>query len=452
MKRVTIIGGGASGTLTAVNLIKHAGTEKIRVDLVEDRARLGRGVAYGTTLSEHLLNVPAGRMGAFPDDPSHFHRWLAGRGYSHSAEAFVPRKIFGEYLSTLLDEAAALAHASGSTLDVYDDEATDIHTDESGCVVRMASGSKLLSDKVVLAFGNFPPPDPFVADMAYTSADKYFRDPWNSRVYREIADGDDILIVGTGLSMIDVVLRYERIGHSGRIFAISTRGLLPAVHKACPGYPSFADELEGLTRITDVVRVVRRHISEAAALGIDWRAVIDSLRPVTQTIWQRLPIAEKRYFKQHLSRHWNIARHRMPPEAAAVIDRLRADGKLTILSGRLKRIDRSNGRFAVSFSDRGRYEALTVDAIINCIGSETDFSKVASRLVRRLIAADTIRCDELRMGLDATPDGRLIGPDGRPSERLSTLGTSLKGILWESTAMPEIRSQANALALRLLAE
>lgn len=217
-------------------------------------------------------------------------------------------------------------------------------------------------------------------------------------------------------------------------------------------YPSFADELEGLTRITDVVRVVRRHISEAAALGIDWRAVIDSLRPVTQTIWQRLPIAEKRYFKQHLSRHWNIARHRMPPEAAAVIDRLRADGKLTILSGRLKRIDRSNGRFAVSFSDRGRYEALTVDAIINCIGSETDFSKVASRLVRRLIAADTIRCDELRMGLDATPDGRLIGPDGRPSERLSTLGTSLKGILWESTAMPEIRSQANALALRLLAE
>ncbi len=450
-KRITIIGGGASGTLLAVNLIRHSAKKPLEINLIEKRSRFGRGVAYGTRLETHLLNVPAAKMGAFPDDLEHFHRWLIQRGHDFGPNAFVPRMLFGDYVRDVFEQASRQMPA-GVSLRRIDDEVSDAVRNRKTVEITLRSGQKIESDLVALAFGNFAPPDPSVSDLSFTAARKYFDDPWGSRLYETIEPDDSILIIGTGLSMVDLAMHFHKNGHRGKISAISTRGMLSAGHKLGYTYPSFYDELKPMRRITDILKAVRRHIDAAEASGSDWRAVIDSLRPATQQIWQDLPVAEKRYFIQHLSRYWGVARHRMPPEASEVVDEMRRNGSLEILKGRLREIKFDHQRqFEVTFAAGGVDVTVAADALVNCIGAQSNFAKIDSDLVKSMLASGLIRTDALSLGLDATPDGRLIGADGKPSGRIFALGPALKGILFETTAIPEIRTQARDLALKLLA-
>ncbi len=452
MKRITIIGGGASGTLLALNLLKHSGGKRLEINLVEKRPHIGRGVAFSTDEDIHLLNVPAAKMGAYADDVEHFHRWLNENGMEYSAAAFVPRRIFGEYLREQL-EAANASKADNVSLNIFDDEAVDIEPHEGKVGVHLMSGDVLYSEKAALAFGNFLPPHPSVSDQSFVHSAKYFQDPWTPAMFDAIDPDSSILIIGTGLSMVDVTLQLHNLGHRGVINAISTRGQLPAVHKLGFTYPSFYEEIKGMTRVTDILKTVRTHAKMASDNGSDWRAVIDSLRPVTQQIWLDLPLAEKKYFMQHLSRYWNVARHRMAPEAALIIDELRGTGQLQILKGRLEKIRWETGvGFDVRYATVGLDQYVHADVVINCIGSESRFDQLESPLVRNLMNSGHIRCDELRFGLDATPDGHLKAADGQPSDLLYTLGTALKGVLWESTAIPEIRVQARDLAAKLISE
>jgi uncharacterized NAD(P)/FAD-binding protein YdhS len=451
MKRITIIGGGASGTLLAINLLKQQSTDRLEINLVEKRPAVGGGVAFSTEQEVHLLNVPAAKMGAFADEIDHFHTWLTERGFNYEQAAFVPRRIFGEYLRECLRHAND-RRAETITLNIFDDEAVDIAFVEDKAQVILKGGDILYSEKIALAFGNFLPPHPSVADQSFTRSPKYFQDPWSGNVFDKIDPDDTVLIVGTGLSMVDVTMQLNKLGHRGEIDAISTRGLLPAVHKLGFTYPSFNDELTGLTRITDIQKIVRRHAAQATADGSDWRAVIDNLRPVTQSLWLGLPLAEKKYFMQHLSRYWNVARHRMPPEAAETIDELRGTGQLQILRGRLEQIVHDGEQFEILYKNIGTEHRLRADAIVNCIGSESRFDQLDSSLVQGLLRTGSIRMDDLRFGLDATPDGKLRSANGEPSQVLYTLGTALKGILWESTAIPEIRVQARELARQLTAD
>ena len=451
MKRISIIGGGASGTLLAINLIKNAGGTPVEVSLIESRSRVGRGVAFGTTYDTHLLNVPAAKMGAFHNDVEHFHRWLNENDYSYGATSFVPRKIFGEYLGGLLRASSNGTAPAATKLNLVDDEAIDLHQVDGRTRVSLKSGDVIEADHVVLAFGNFLPPHPTVEDQSFTQSDLYFQDPWTSKMYECIRPEHSVFIVGTGLSMVDVVMHFHHTGHTGKVQAISTRGLLPAVHDLGFTYPPFHDEIKPIREITQILKAVRRHIRKAHETGSNWRAVIDSLRPITQEIWINLPLAEKKYFKQHLSRYWNVARHRMPTEAAAVIYDLRSWNQLDILKGRLRRIIHNGDHFEITYTTLGVEHTTRSDVLINCIGSETNFSNIDSRFVRSLMARGLVRNDELSMGLDAKADGAIIGVDNKPSKNLHTLGTALKGILWESTAIPEIRVQAHNLSLKLLA-
>jgi uncharacterized NAD(P)/FAD-binding protein YdhS len=452
MKRITIIGGGASGTLLAINLLQNADGQEVELNLVERRPRIGRGVAFGTTRDSHLLNVPACKMGAFPDDIEHFHKWLTERGLGYQPNDFVPRVKYGEYLREVFSHTAEKIRPN-IRLNLVDDEAVDMSVNGHSAEVMLHSGEILPSHSVVLAFGNFKPPHPSVGDLGFTKSDRYFHDPWNSRLYETIKPDDTIFVVGTGLSMVDVALHFHKQGHRGKISAISTRGLLPAVHKLGYTYPSFADELKSTERITDILKTVRCHMKKADANGSNWRAVIDSLRPVTQQLWLDLPTAEKQYFRQHLSRYWNVARHRMPATAAAILVEMRTNGTLEILKGRLKTITLNDEeKFDIKFATNGVEHLVSADALVNCIGSEANFTKVDSPFVKKLIERKHIRNDELSLGVDASADGRVVGKNGKPSRVVYTLGTALKGILWESTAIPEIRTQARNLALKLLAD
>lgn len=450
MKKITIIGGGAAGTLLAINLIKNAGDAPLEINLIEKGERFGRGVAYSATADYHLLNVPAAKMGAFPDDVEHFHRWLTAKNYTFAPSDFVPRRLYGEYLRELFDETAA-QKGENVAVRAIDDEAVDVSLRDGKGYTRLTSGAFVESDKVVLAFGNFPPPHPKAENQGFIESEKYFQNPWQSDLLDKLAVTDDILIIGTGLTFADVATSLCHNGHKGKIHAFSTRGLLPAVHKLGFVYDSFADELKGKTRITDLLKIVRRHIKKAESNGSDWRAVIDSLRPQTQEIWLNLPLAEKRYFKQHLSRYWNVARHRLPPETWRILDEMQTANQLEIGKGRLQKIKvNADGKFVVTFITDDRENTLSVDAIINCIGSESNFKRLESPLIRNLLGKNLINTDSLKMGLDAAPDGRTIDKNGEISDAIYTLGTALKGVLWESTAMPEIRAQATKLAAALL--
>lgn len=451
MKRITIIGGGASGTLLAINLLQYSSDGSLEINLVEKRASIGRGVAFSTEQDAHLLNVPAAKMGAFPDNVEHFHAWLVENGYSYQPFSFVPRRIFGQYLRENLEKAYEERNPNVN-LNIFDDEAVDIAFDESKAQVILRTGDVLYSERVVLAFGNFLPPHPTVEDLSFVNSERYFQDPWSSQLFEKVKTDDSVLVVGTGLSMVDVAIQLFKNGHRGKIQAISTRGLLPAVHRLGFTYPPFFDELRSYSRITDLLKSVRRHIQKAESDGSDWRAVIDCLRPVTQEIWLGLPIDEKKYFLQHLSRYWNVARHRMPAEAAEILDKMRSTGQLEILKGRLRTIDvnKADG-FDITYRTDGVPNATTADIIVNCIGAETKFDRLDSSLVKNLFASGRLACDSLSQGLDAKPDGKIVGRNGEISDLLYTLGTALKGILWETTAIPEIRVQARDLAHRLIA-
>lgn len=452
MKKITIIGSGAAGTLLAVNLIVNAGDAPLEINLIEKRERFGRGIAYSATADYHLLNVPAAKMGAFPDDIEHFHRWLTAENHNYAPSDFVPRRLYGKYLRELFDET--LANKSVNTaVNVIDDEAIDVSLEDKKPQVILSSGANVDSDKIVLAFGNFLPPHPKAETQTFVKSEKYFQNPWQTDLLDKLSVTDDILIIGTGLTFADVAMSLFHNRHTGKIYGFSTRGLLPAVHKLGFVYDSFADELKGQTRITDLLKIVRRHIKKAGANGSDWRAVIDSLRPQTQEIWLNLSHAEKRYFKQHLSRYWNVARHRLPPETWRILDEMQTANHLEIGKGRLQKIEaNADGKFTVTFVTDDRENTFAVDAIINCIGSESNFKRIQSPLIRNLLAKNLINTDVLKMGLDAAPDGRTIDVNGEVSDVIFTLGTALKGILWESTAMPEIRAQANKLAMLLNAE
>ncbi len=350
--RIAIIGGGASGTLLAVNLLRQKLRGPLDIHIIEKRG-VGGGVAFSTPYDFHLLNVPASRMSGLPDEPDDFMDWLRSNGHEYGPSDFVPRGLFGKYLTELLDRAV-LEKAADSVLDVVKDEAVDVRIGERSADVVLRSGTVITCDRVVLGFGNFLPPHPNVHDLKFISAAKYVHDVWAADAFNNVASMDEVLIVGTGLSMVDVVLRLRASGHEGKIHALSTRGLLPAVHKLGYQYDSFYDEVRGATRITDIFKRVRHHIRLAESDSSDWRAVIDSLRPHTQEIWQTLPASEKRYFLQHLSRHWNAARHRMPPQAAAKIDEMRSNGTLELWSGRLRHISVDDaGRFLVNFAAKG---------------------------------------------------------------------------------------------------
>lgn len=433
--------------MLAVNLIKHGGDEPLEINLVEKHGVIGRGVAYSTVEDIHLLNVPAAKMGAFPDDVEHFQRWLEKNDYDYAPGDFVPRKIYGLYLREVFSDTIS-NRDSNVSVNILDDEAIDVLTYDDSALVLLSSGEVLPSHRVVLAFGNFLSPIPATETSEFTSSEKFFQNAWDADLPGKVAPQDDILIIGTGLTAVDNILSFHHKDHKGKITALSTHGWFPAVHQPAQPYPSFRDEIEGEKNIRRIFKAIRIHCRH----NTNWRGVIDSLRPYTQEVWHGLPVEEKQRFMRRLRRVWDISRHRIPPKCNDILEKMRADGSLDVRRGKLTDIRVSDGRFEVIFNARGQKQTLLVDSVVNCTGSESNFARVDLPLVKSLLEKGEIEPDELRLGLKATLDGKIINRENQTSNVLSTLGTALKGVLWESTAMPEIRAQARKLALDLLAE
>ena len=458
-KCITIIGGGFSGTLTAVQLLRQA-PFPVCVKLINTGFPFGKGVAYSAESNLHLLNVRASRMSAFPHIPGHFVNWLEkqpdvaqfcmpGENLAH---AFMPRRIFGQYVAHILENALDKMPA-GCRLIVIEDEAVSIKpTKEKRYEVTLKNGPAFETEKVVLALGNFLPEKLRGLSGEVLQSGRYFGNPWHREAIESLEPTKPVMLVGTGLTMVDVVLSLLEQKFAGKIIAVSPKGFLPLVHRQTNPYPDFRKELEPPYNLDQLYGSVKKHIRKALTQGSSCEALIDSLRPQTQQIWQGLSKKDKQKFLRHLSSLWGVFRHRISGQIADRIQAALDSGQLEVIAGRVKSAEMQNDELQVTVKARGRQQnqTLNVQRLINCTGPQTDYTRIASPLIQNLVSQKIIIPDELRLGLQALPDGRLIQENGKPSCALFTIGTALRGALWESTAVPEISEQAAHLAQTVL--
>lgn len=435
---VAIVGAGFSGALQAINLLRHDGP---RATLIERAGRAGEGLAYGAAHPSHVLNVRAGNMSALPDDPSHFVRWLEARGVAGAAATFASRVSYGEYLREMLERAVA---ASGGRLSVLDGEVTDAVEHGAGVALALTHGAVIEADAAVLAIGNLPPHDPPGLDPDALPDAVYKGDPWAKDVANGLTAADTVLVIGTGLTMVDVVLMLEARGFAGRIVALSRRGLLPRRHE--PAHAWAPIDERPATVASRLVRAVRRR---AGAVG--WRNAVDELRPFTQPMWANASMAERARFLRHLRPWWDVHRHRLAPQVADRIAALQARGQLRVIAGKTLAFAPRPGGVDVSWRPRGAAaaRAMAVSRVVNCTGPLGDLSRTADPLLTALRDRGAIRPDAAHLGIDVNGVGQVIGADGRPSERLYAIGPMTRGAFWEIVAVPDIRRQTWDVARRL---
>jgi uncharacterized NAD(P)/FAD-binding protein YdhS len=417
--RVVVVGAGFAGTATTVALLRTG--RPLDVTLVERSGVFGRGVAYSTDDPQHLLNVCAGRMSALDDRPGDLVEWC-----EEPADEYIPRGRYGDYLQ------AVLARYDRGRVRRVHDEAVAL---ERGAVITRG-GERLEADAVVLATGISPP----AAVRGPVGHPAYVADPWDRDAVAALSGRDEVLIVGTGLTMVDLALT---LGGGPRLTAISRTGELPRCHSAGLPRPGTPAVLPGETTSADVIA---DRVATLAQVG-EWRTVVDSLRPVTQELWRSLPVAEKARFLERHARDWEVRRHRMAPRVAARLRELIASGGLRVAAGGVEAIEPAGDRLAV----RTRDETLLVDGAINATGPAWDCRHGDSELVRCLLASGVAAPGPLGLGLRTDPGGALIDRHGHGSRSLFTLGALRRGELWETVAVPEIRTQAAALAARIAA-
>jgi uncharacterized NAD(P)/FAD-binding protein YdhS len=447
---IVVIGGGFSGTLVAANLLRAA--PGVRVILVNRSGWMARGVAYGTRTEAHVLNVPAGRMSAYAGDDEHFLRFARERDPSVTGGTFVPRRLYGEYLESVLDEAEAGA-APGTTLEHRVDHVLDVQPDGTGARVRLAGGETIVADRVVLALGNFAPAHPRVADSSfYARSPRYVRDPWRPGALDGVAADSPVLLLGTGLTMIDVLLDLRSRGHRGPVTAISRRGLMPQGHRDHTAHPTREhlppDLAEGPATARAYLRSVRRHVRTVAAQALDWREVIGALRPLTVALWKRLPVAERRRFLRHVAVYWDVHRHRAAPELSTRLAGLVVEGQVQPQAGRVLSFAEREDGVDVTFRPRGAAEptTLTVGAVINCTGPASDPRTLEEPLLQAMSARGLLARDPLGLGIEVGDGYAVRDAEGRDSEVLFYVGPFLKARDWEATAVPELRVHAAKLA------
>lgn len=439
--RIGIIGFGFSGLMVAANLVRKANAP-LTLYLV-DPTMDALGMAYRTPNPEHLLNVRASNMSAFAEHSSHLVQWLESSTGRYAAAArklrcdygandFIPRMLYGDYLQSIWQETQTLAAQKGCQIFLVPSRATAIQT-QGAIAILTERGDAIAIERVVLATGHEVKPV-----LPQWPAEKIVQNPWAPNLFAQAAQWPDpVFCIGSGLTMVDVLLTLRRAGYRGRIIAASTTGQMPRAHTQTQEVFAFTEaELMPHKTLSAVLRQVRHTIRQ----GKEWRAVIDALRPHTVPLWQRLTTAQKRTFLKRLNTLWNVHRHRMAPEIAARIESEIASQTLVVL--RSKRMTTTD---AGDLLIRTAHEELRLrpTILINCTGFELNLANSANPLLRHLLENRLLEAHDTRLGVAADPHYRAWGG---LYPNLYVIGSLLTGQLLESTAVPELRVQAAAIA------
>ncbi len=427
--KVAIIGAGFCGTTLAIRLAQISKTQSRKIEpILFEKDRLAAGPAFSTEFDSHLLNVRAGDMGAFAEDPRGFSAWLSETA---TPDDYVPRKRYGEYLRSLLP--SEMIRTIGG-------EVLEARRQPDGWTIRtqgIAETSK--ADVLVLALGNSLPAVPSsLRNIASTSV--YVANPWDQNRLRAISSADEIFILGTGLTALDVALALEDLGHMGRMTALSRHGLLPEVHEPTEQFDAIPIRS---TSVSEIFYLLRKYSNE-----FGWRRVLNWFRPQIQGIWLGLPESERQRFLRHLRSQWEVRRHRMAPEISKRIEQLIGARRLEILAGNIVGSRITDGGASLSLRLRGSdsIKEKAFAAVINCTGPSNDLLSDANPLLAQLHRDGFIRPGPIALGIDATPAGAVIDEKGTTRTDLFALGSLLRGVLWETTAVPELRQQVKALS------
>jgi uncharacterized NAD(P)/FAD-binding protein YdhS len=422
---VAIVGGGASGTILAVQLARRG----VRSVLIDGSGRAGAGVAYSTTEPAHLLNVRAEGMSALADDPDHFVRHFESEGGER--RGFAERRLFGRYLRGLLDDAVAQRLA---TIERSTAVAALRHGREWR--VEFADGKAVHADALALAIGN---QDPEPLRVFAGGGARFINNPWGDDARAAVRDlaqsGESALLIGTGLTMIDLALSLEAAGYRGRAVALSRRGQIPRAHADFEPTPVPLDAVpQG--NLAQLWRWLRRRSAE-----VGWRAAVDSLRPHSHPLWQKLDEGQQRRFLRHARPWWDVHRHRIAPQVAATVHAMIADGRLEIVAGRVVAATPAEKGFDVEIRRRGVQVGSTerFAYVFNCTGPLHNIDRTRDPLLRGLLDRSEVKPDHLDIGL-------VVDGHSRAGNRLWALGPLSKGRYWEIIAVPDIREQAAEVA------
>lgn len=449
---IAIIGSGLSGTLTAINLLRQE--HPVHITLYEQEPQqLNRGAAYTENNQYQPLNVPVGRMSLFSDDNDHFYRWLREDGsrlaaciYGAERDHFVPRKIFGDYLKDNFQKVVVQT-AARHHIEIVNAQVLAIMPEGNGYSLTTPNNAQHYH-QIVLAAGNVPPQKAIFLPLHSRELELPIVHSWKG--LPKIESNKQVLIVGSGLSMVDAIIELDRQGFHGAIKVLSRHGLIPLPeipephnHLALPINPS----------ITEQFRAFRKLAKEAEEHGSGWRTIFHNIRPQIPALWQALGETEQQRFLRHVQPYWEVHRHRVPEFSYQLIQKLVADKKLQLLKGRITDIASSHaGRTTVTYRPRHTQASVSFDTdlIVNCTGPVADLGRSGHPLLQQLIQSGTATTGPHKMGLNTNETGELINADGQVQKGLFALGSLRKGNLWETTALRELRQQAEALPQALL--
>ena len=454
---VVIVGGGFAGALTAIKLLDKTEVP-LSITILEPREELGRGVAYSTTEAVHLVNGPASTFSLHPEEPDHLVRWLAGNASQYGwtppadiAGSFPPRYIFGTYVRDELNRAITGARA-GSTFRHVKASATGLVSAPHKVRITTSAGQSLEADEVVLALGVFQPPlNPRETSVADHPA--FVASPWDAAALDRVVNADEILLIGSSLSMVDAVASMEARGFRGRYQAISRRGQLIESRRNAALERDFLAEGPLPTTARALLSIVKAERRALAAAAKDWQALPLAIRPYILPLWQKADDAERLRFARHLRAFWDVTAHRAAPESYRAVTDAIAEGRFRHQPARLFGLKPAGDLIAATLKTRSGTHRQSFGGIIDCRGHQLhDWRRIADPFVRSLVESGEVRPHSTGFGIDATPEGDVISEEGRVHRNISAIGHPLRGVAWESSSITEQRAQAIALADRILSK
>ncbi len=455
MYHIGIIGGGFCGTMTAVQLIRKC-VSPVKITLVSERESLNRGCAYNPYSTEHLLNVVTGQMSAFPERPGHFLDWVmnmpeyAGDDRNMISNSFMPRSLYGRYLSQVWQAAKLHAHDKGIEVEEVEDLAESLAPGRSFVEIGTHLGKQIICHDVVLATGNQLPRNHELADNSfYENSTNYFRNPWEEASVSNPPDHLPVLLIGNGLTMVDTVIGLEENGYSDKIISISPNGfnLLPHRHSGI-SYGKLLEEVIPGMGLLEWLGLVNKHRKRVRKLGVSAEPIIDSLRQLSQDIWLGFTQREKELFLKRLRHLWTVARHRVPLQIHDRLQQLRLEHKLEAHAGRILNMVDAGNFIRVEWLNKktGAIQKIDVARVINCSGPETDLEKMDG-LLKDCFEKGYLVQDRFKLGIEVEwPSMLVLDARGHAHSNVFAIGSNLRGVLWETTSVRELREQAANLA------
>jgi uncharacterized NAD(P)/FAD-binding protein YdhS len=444
MKTIGIIGAGFSGLMTAIHLLRKS--ESVHVVQFDPNSE-GKGIAYNPQSDHVLLNVVTAKMSAFPDKPDHFLHWCkqqkqySGINDQLLRQSFLPRSLYGKYLhelyTTYLIPNERFKHFKETVIDI------EIINER---LQLKSTKQQITLDMVVLATGNALPSN-LVVPSGLIKHPRYHQNPWKIN-FSDISNNQPIVIVGNGLSMVDTVMELRARKFDQQIYAVSPNGFNILPHRQFNfTYDGPLNNLSQNLSLKELINLFKLELRKLQAFGISAEPLVDALRPHTQNIWQKMSHEERRFFMNKIRHLWGQARHRLPFVSYDFIQKEQISEKLIVLAGKLDAFTNNRSELHVTLANKKNKNKLTIPcaAVINCTGPESNYNNIEGNLLGKLVEKGVISQDALFLGIETDENFQIINKSLQKIP-VFALGPLLKGKLWESTAVNELRIQAKNLA------